>query len=148
MVCTNPRMTTHVHMTIDRPLMSSIDVGRYKNRNVTNPIGGYREPYVVSAQIPNHKDGHSVRPNKVAFKYLDFKKDIDPNAHVKMFNYVVKANVKTSEKYIINAFSNMLKDITLDWCHNYMSKFIDYIFSELTHAFCKHHWKTQTNKQI
>ncbi len=59
-----------------------------------------------------------------------------------MFNYVVKANVKTSEKYIINVFSYTLKDTTLDWCHNYMSKFPNYIFSKLIQACCKHHWKT------
>jgi predicted nucleic acid-binding protein len=29
-----------------------------------------------------------------------------------------------------------------------MSKFIDYIFLELTHAFYKRHWKTQNDKQI
>jgi len=87
-------MIIHVNMTIDQPLMSSMDVGRYKSRYDPNPIGGYREPYVISAQIPNHRDGHSVRPNKVALKYLDFKKDIDPYAHVKMFNFIMKANVK------------------------------------------------------
>jgi hypothetical protein len=30
MVFTNPIMTAHVHKTIDRPLISSIDVGKYK----------------------------------------------------------------------------------------------------------------------
>jgi hypothetical protein len=41
----------------------------------------------------------------VVLKYLDFKKDIDPNAHDEMYNYVIKANTETFEKYIINAFS-------------------------------------------
>jgi hypothetical protein len=36
----------------------------------------------------------------------------------------------------------MLRDITLDWCHNYMSKFLNCTFLELTHAFCKLHQKT------
>jgi hypothetical protein len=43
----------------------------------------------MTAQIPNHKNGDSVKPNKVAFKYPDFKKNIDPNAHVKMFNFII-----------------------------------------------------------
>jgi hypothetical protein len=37
-----------------------------------------------------------VRPNMVALKYPNFKKDVDLDAHVKVFNYIVKANAKTS----------------------------------------------------
>jgi hypothetical protein len=58
-----------------------------------------------------------------------------------MFNFVIKPNVNTSEKYIINVFYYMLKDTTSDWCHNYMSKYLDCIFSELTKAVCKFHQK-------
>jgi hypothetical protein len=47
----------------------------------------------------------------VAFKYPDFKKDFDLNAHVRMFNSIVKGNAKTFEEYIIHAFSYMLKDM-------------------------------------
>jgi hypothetical protein len=78
----------------------------------------------------------------VALKSLDLNKDVDPDAHVKMFNYMVKANAETFEKYIINAFSYTLRDTTSDLCHNYMSKFLDNVFSKLTQAFCKHHQKT------
>jgi hypothetical protein len=46
--------------------------------------------------------------------YPNFKKDANPNAHVKMFNFIVKANIRTSESYIINAFNYMLKDTRLD----------------------------------
>jgi hypothetical protein len=42
----------------------------------------------------------------------------------------------------------MLRDIILDWCQNYMSKFLECIFLELTHAFCKHHWEIQNDEQI
>jgi hypothetical protein len=31
-----------------------------------------------------------VTPKRVVFKYSDFKKDVDPDAHVRVFNYVVK----------------------------------------------------------
>ncbi len=65
-----------------------------------------------------------------------------------MFNFVVKTNAETFEKYIINVFSYTLKDTTLDSCHNYMSKFLYRKFLELTQAFCKHHWKIQNNEQI
>jgi hypothetical protein len=63
-----------------------------------------------------------------------------------VFNSVVKVNVETFEEYIINAFSYTLKDMTLGWCHNYMLKFPDYTFSELTQAFCKRHQKTHNDK--
>jgi hypothetical protein len=74
----------------------------------------------------------------VALKDHDYKKDVDLNVHVKVFNYAIKVNIKTSKEYIINEFSYMLKDTTSDWCHNYISKKIYCTFSELTHAFCKH----------
>jgi len=48
----------------------------------------------------------------VALKYHDFKKFVDPYGHVKMFNSVMKANVETFEKYIINLFNYMLKNTT------------------------------------
>jgi hypothetical protein len=54
----------------------------------------------------------------VALKYPDLKKDVDPDAHVRVFNFAIKANAKTSEKYIINVFNYMLRDTTLNWCHN------------------------------
>jgi hypothetical protein len=34
-------ITTHVHKTIDRPPISSIDVGGYKSMNAENPKGKY-----------------------------------------------------------------------------------------------------------
>jgi len=40
-----------------------------------------------------------MRPNKVALKYLDLKKNVDPNVHVKVFNSAMKANAKTFEEY-------------------------------------------------
>jgi hypothetical protein len=47
-------------------------IGRYKSVDVVNPKGGYQEPSVVAAQIPNHKDGHYLRPNMVVLKYFNF----------------------------------------------------------------------------
>jgi hypothetical protein len=55
---------------------------------------------------------------------------------------------KILKKNIINAFSYTLKDTPLDWCHNYMSEFLDYILLKLKRAFCKRHWKTQNDEQI
>jgi hypothetical protein len=47
-----------------------------------------------------------------ALNYPNFKKNVDQNAQVKMFNYVMKANAETSEKYIFNVFSYTLTDAT------------------------------------
>jgi hypothetical protein len=128
--------------------MSSMVVGGCKITNAMHSRGGYPEPIIVTTPIIDHRNGHYVRPNMVAFKYYDFKKDVDPNVHVKVFNSIVKENAKTFEEYIINAYSCTLKDTTSNWCHNYMLKFPDYIFLELIYAFCKCHWKIQNDEQI
>jgi len=107
-------------------------IGVYKTIDVTNLRGGYQEPYLVTRQIPNHIEGHYVRPNKIALKYLDFKKDVDPDVHVRMFNSTINARAETSKMYIINAFRYTSKDTTSDWCHNYMLEFSNYIFAKLT----------------
>jgi hypothetical protein len=94
MVFTNSIMTTHVNIIVNWPLMNLIDVGGYICTNVENPNEGYWKPSITIVGILNHRNGHYVWPNKVAFKYLDFKKD-DPDAHVIMFNFAVKANPNT-----------------------------------------------------
>jgi hypothetical protein len=92
--------------------MSSMAIRRYKSANAMNLKKGYQKPYVVRAPILDHEDGHYVRPNKVALKYPDFKKDVDLVAHGRVFNFAIKENVETFEDYIINVFSYMLKDTT------------------------------------
>jgi hypothetical protein len=94
--------------------MNSKVIRGYRSADVAIPRGGYREPSIVITPILDHINGHYVRPNKVAFKYLNFKKDVDLNVHVKVFNFVVKENVETSKNYIINAFNYMLRDTTSD----------------------------------
>ncbi len=76
MVFTNPIMTTHVNKIADRPSISSMVDGTYKSVDATSPRRGYQKPYVVTSQILDHKDGHSIRQSWVAFKYLDLKKMI------------------------------------------------------------------------
>jgi hypothetical protein len=83
MVFTNLITTTHVNKTTNWPLMNSMVARRYRSANVMNPRGGYWEPFAVTTSIHDHRNGHYVRPNKVAFKYLDFKKNVDLDAHVR-----------------------------------------------------------------
>jgi hypothetical protein len=94
--------------------MSSMATRRYKSADVVHLRGGYQEPIIVIAPIFNHRNGHYVKPNMVALKYPDFKKDVNLDAHVKLFNSTIKVNAKTFEMYIINAFSYTLRDTTLD----------------------------------
>jgi transcription elongation factor GreA-like protein len=119
--------------------MNSLAIEGYRSVDARNLRGGYQKPFVVTTQILDHRNGHYVKPNKVALKYFDFKKDVDPDAHVKMFNSEIKTNIKTSKKHIIDAFSYMLRDTTSNWCQNYMSEFPKYVFLELTQAFYKRH---------
>jgi hypothetical protein len=67
-------MTTHVNRIGDRPLMNSMAIRGYNNEDATHVKRGYQEPSIVTAQILDHRDGHYVRLNRVAFKYLDLKK--------------------------------------------------------------------------
>jgi hypothetical protein len=79
--------------------MSSMAIGGCRSVNVMYSKRGYPKPIAIITPILDKRDGHYVRPNRVALKYPNFKKDVDPNAHVKMFNFVVKANVETFEVY-------------------------------------------------
>jgi hypothetical protein len=60
----------------------------------------------------------------VAFTYFNFKKDVNLETHVKMFNSIVKANEFFFEEYIINAFNYMLRDLALTGviitCQNFL----------------------------
>ncbi len=47
-------------------------------------------------------------------KYPNFKKNADPNVHVRVFNSIMKVNVATSKKYIVNVFNYTLKNMTLN----------------------------------
>jgi hypothetical protein len=73
-----------------------------------------------------------ARPYWSTLKYPTYKKDLHPNAHVKVFQILVRTNGKTSEKYMINAFSYTLKETTSNWCHNYMLELPNYMFFELS----------------
>ncbi len=78
-------------------MTNSIVAGRYKSIDAKNPRRAYQKPSIITQGIINHRNGHSIRPNRVLLKYLDFKKDVDLNVHVRMFNSIVKANAKTSK---------------------------------------------------
>jgi hypothetical protein len=55
--------------------VSSIVVEGYKSTNVENPKGGYQEPFISTTRILDCRNGHTMRPNRVALKYLDLFKN-------------------------------------------------------------------------
>jgi hypothetical protein len=59
-VFTNPIRATHV-----RPPMSSIAIKGYKSTYVENSKGGHHEPSVITHAIPNHRNAHFVKCNRV-----------------------------------------------------------------------------------
>jgi hypothetical protein len=65
MLFTNPIMTTRVNKIAYQQSMNSIVMGGYISRNAEILKGGY--PSIVIARIPDHKNGHAMRPNKVVF---------------------------------------------------------------------------------
>ncbi len=65
---TNSIMIIHVNRIANQPPMSLIVVQRYRNIDAKDPRGGYRELFVIIAGIPDHRNGHFVKPNKVALK--------------------------------------------------------------------------------
>jgi hypothetical protein len=71
-----------------------------------------------------------------------------PYVHVRVFQTTIRANGKTLEEYIINAFSYTLRETTSNWCHYYISKKLNCIFKKLYQAFCKHNQKTHNDEQI
>jgi hypothetical protein len=94
---TNSIMATHGNRTTNQPLMNSMVVRRCRSADVVHLRGRFREPIAITTPIFYYKDGHYVRPNKVALKYPNFKKDVDLDALIKLVNFVVKANAKTSK---------------------------------------------------
>jgi hypothetical protein len=57
--------------------------------------------------------GSVAKPYRSTLKYQNYKKDLDPNVHVRMFQAIVKTNGETLQKFIIYAFSYTLKEMTL-----------------------------------
>jgi len=82
MVFTNSIMITHVNKITNQPSMSLMATKGYKNANAMNSKGGYREPFTIIVTFFDHRNGHYVRPNKVAFNYRNFKKDVYPKCSI------------------------------------------------------------------
>ncbi len=56
------------------------------------------------------------RPYHRPLNYLEYAKDFDPNAHVRVFKAIIRANGETKDVEIVNLFNFTLKDIVSDSC--------------------------------
>jgi hypothetical protein len=65
-------------------------------------------------------------------------KDIDPNAHIRVFKKVIRANGETMEDDIINLINFILQDNISKWGKNFTQDHPNCTFEELEQAFCKH----------
>jgi hypothetical protein len=68
--------------------------------------------------------GLSGQTISISFEISKYKKDVDLDAHVRVFQTAIRANGKTSKEYILNASTYTYSN----WCHNYMSKKIIVFF--------------------
>jgi hypothetical protein len=67
-------------------------VRRCRSADAIHLKGGYWEPIAITTPILDHKNGHDVKPNRIALKYPDFKEDVDLDVHVRVFNSVININ--------------------------------------------------------
>ncbi len=64
-------------------------------------------------------------------------KDIDLNAHIKIFNKAIKTNGETVEVDIINSFDFAPRDNVSKWGENFVQDHPNCTFEELEQMFCK-----------
>lgn len=89
-------MTTQTNKFVEWPPPIPINYEGQKTRLVVNLGVGVLE----------------AKPYQSTLKYSNYKKDVDPYAHVKVLNVAIKANGETFKEYIINAFSYTLQKTT------------------------------------
>jgi hypothetical protein len=70
-------------------------------------------------------------------QYPTYVKDIDPDAHIKVFKKAIKTNGETMEANIINIFGFILRDNIFEWGENYVQDHPNCTFEELEQVFCK-----------
>jgi hypothetical protein len=64
-------------------------------------------------------------------QYPTYVKDIDHDAHIRVFKKIIKVNGETVEADIINLFGFTLWDNILEWDENFVQDHPNYIFEEL-----------------
>jgi hypothetical protein len=77
-------------------------------------------------------------PNKPycwPFNYLEYVKNFNLDALVRILKTAIKANRETKGVNIVNMFSFTLRDIMSNWCNNYMGDYLGMNFCRITISF-------------
>jgi len=62
---------------------------------------------------------------KLPYKKLQYVKNTDPNAHIRVFKKAIKVNGETMEADIIDLFGFTLMDSIFEWGENYVQDLYD-----------------------
>jgi hypothetical protein len=81
-------------------------------------------------------------------QYPTYVKNIDLDAHIRVFKKAIKANGERVEVDIINLFGFILRDNIFEWGENYVQNHPSYIFEELEQAFCKRFKMVKNDKEV
>ncbi len=82
------------------------------------------------------------------FQYPTYVKDINLDAHIRVFKKEIKANAETMEAYIINLFGFTLRDNILEWGENFFQNHSNCIVNELEQTFYKHFQIVNNDEEI
>jgi hypothetical protein len=82
----------------------------------------------------------------VKLQYPTSVKDIDLDAHYRIFKKTIKANGEMVEINIINIIGFILKDTIFEWGGNFVQDHPNYIFEKLKQTFHKQ-FKTMKNDE-
>jgi hypothetical protein len=77
------------------------------------------------------------RPFKRPLNYLEYKKNYDPDVHVRVFKAAIKVNNETTNEEIKNMFNFTLKNNAFNWFNNYIRSNPNYRYADLEQVFCK-----------
>jgi hypothetical protein len=88
------------------------------------------------------------RPYRQPLNYPKYVKDSNPNAHVRIFQTVIKTNSETNDARIFNLFNFTLRDTMFDWCNNYLGNYLDCTFVKLYLTFYERYKKVQNDEQV
>jgi hypothetical protein len=75
-------------------------------------------------------------------------KDIDHDAHIRIFKKAIKINGEIVEVDIINLFGFTLWDNILEWGENFVQDHLDCTFDELEQTFCKCFWTVKNDEKV
>jgi len=95
---------------------------------------------------------HVSKPTtKLPYKKLQYPayvKDIDLDAHIRVFKNAIKANGETMEADIINLFGFTLRNNIFEWGENYVQNHPNYISKELEQAFYQRFKMVKNDEEV